>query len=159
MDLFGSPQSKPIFDDEPTPGSISNTSLFADDANTKGGSPWDFPTPKKGGRGDMVKRLLPTSEVPDSYVEAFDTIMDVGERQGAGIGPVEVKKILESTSASSDEQARLLRLVTPDGPENDGLGRPEFNVLLALLGLSQEGEDATLDGVDERRKSTARQKM
>ena len=61
--------------------------------------------------------------------------------------------MLESSRVNADEQARLIKLVTPTGSEGGGLGRSEFNVLLALIGLSQEGEEATLDSVDERRKS------
>ena len=53
------------------------------------------------------------------------------------------------------DQAKILNLVLPGGQEtsSDGLGRNEFNVLLALIGLAQEGEDITFDAVDERRNS------
>ena len=60
-----------LFDDEsPTPGSKS--SLFADDDDVSGGSPWDMPTPKRAGREDLLKNLLPASDVPDSYIDTFD---------------------------------------------------------------------------------------
>jgi sorting nexin-8 len=51
-----------------------------------------------------------------------------------------------------DETARSIRkTVMPD--ENKELGRSEVNVLLAMIGLAQEGDEVTLDGVDERKRS------
>ena len=45
-----------------------------------------------------------------------------------------------------------MALVAPGGANELDLGRNEFNVLLALGGLAQEGEVVSLDGVDERRR-------
>jgi len=161
MSLFGSspdeparPQSKSLFDDEPTPGTTSNASLFADDITTGDSSPWGMPTPKKAARKELVKSLLPASDAPESYIDAYDAVLDAGERTGSGLSLNAASKIIQSTKISSSEQARILQLIAPTGIENNGLGRSEFNVLLALIGLSQEDEEATLDGVDERRKST-----
>lgn len=84
----------------------------------------------------------------------FDTVLESGDRLGPGISLTGVKKILEDSGLDPAEQARVLALVIPGGKEGaEGLGRTEFNVLLALIGLSQENEEATLDGVDERRNS------
>ncbi|MCJ1478832.1 Sorting nexin mvp1 [Lambiella insularis] len=161
MSLFGSSpddssrpvlQSKSIFDDEPTPGATSNASLFAEDANPNDGSPWGMPTPKKAARIDLVKSLLPASDVPESYIDAYDAVLDSGDRAGAGISTGGIRKLLESSKISSTEQARLLQLVAPAGTSS-GLGRSEFNVLLALIALVQENDEATLDSVDERRKN------
>lgn len=166
MSLFGSspvesslanhpprPTSKSLFDDESTSGAVSNASLFADESNGTNSSPWGLPTPKKAARGDLVKRLLPASDVPESYIDAFDAVLDSGERSGSGISLNVVKKILESSRLEPADQTRLLNLVAPGHNENTSLVRSEFNVLLALIGLSKEGEEATLDGVDERRKN------
>jgi sorting nexin-8 len=113
-----------------------------------------MPTPKKVARQNMVKNLLPATDVPESYVDAFDTVLNGSDKTGVGISLAGVKKILQSSKLSSDKQSRILKFVVPGGQENtNGLGRSEFNVLLALIGLGQEGEDITLDGVDERRRS------
>lgn len=113
-----------------------------------------MPTPKKAARRDLVKTLLPATDVPESYVDAYDKILESNDRVGAGIGLTGIRKILESSGLSPSAQAQVLNLVVPGGREStSGLGRSEFNVLLALIGLGQEGEDATLDGVDERRRS------
>lgn len=161
MSLFGSspddssqpaPQSKSLFDDELTPGTTSNVSLFADDVNAGGGSPWGMPASNKAARSDLVKSLLPASDVPESYIDAFDTILDSSDRAGTGISIEGARKLLESSKIGSSEQTRILQLVAPAGTGAE-LGRSEFNVLLALIGLVQENEEATLDGVDERRKS------
>lgn len=147
-------QQKALFDDESTPGAASNTSLFDDDTDGSGASPWNFSTPKKAATGDLVKKLLPASDVPESYIDAYDLILDSGDRFGAGMNLDGVKKLLTSSDLKAEDQARILDLVIPSGQEpSAGLGRSEFNVLLALIGLARENEDLTLDGVDERRKS------
>lgn len=101
----------------------------------------------------MVKNLLPATDVPESYVDAFDAVLNANDKTGVGISLAGLKNVLQSSTLSSDNQSRILSFVVPDGQENaNGVGRSEFNVLLALIGLGQEGEDITLDGVDERRK-------
>lgn len=146
--------SNSLFDDE-HPASKSTSSLFADD-DTAGDSPWDIPAPKKGNRSDLVKKLLPDSTVPESYIDAFDAILNDGERAGANVSSSGIEKLLQGSNLPTDEQTRLRTIVTPGGNYSVGLGRSEFNVLLALIGLAQEGDDATLDSVDERRKSMTR---
>lgn len=158
MSLFGDDdvpsrpkQSSSLFDDDPKP---AGNSLFTDDAQGDD-SPWAFPTPKKAARGSPVKSLLPASDVPDSYIDAFDTLLDAGERAGNGISITEIKKLLSSSGLSDDIESRILSVVSQPGQETDGLGRNEFNVLFALIGLAQEGDDVTLDSVDERKRSKA----
>ena len=157
MSLFGeeSPaaapiKSKTLFGEEPA-AAASTSSLFADDSTD---SPWSMPTPKKAARQNMIKNLLPATDVPESYVDAFDAVLNANNKTGVGVSLTGVKSLLNSSSLSSDDQSRILNFVVPGGQENtNGLGRSEFNVLLALIGLAQEGEEVTLDGVDERRRS------
>ncbi|KAK5059815.1 hypothetical protein LTR84_009698 [Exophiala bonariae] len=156
MSLFGSSptetaplNSKSLFGDEPA-RPATNSSLFADDA---GESPWSMPTPKKSARQNLVKNLLPATDVPDSYVDAFDTVLKANDRTGVGIGLAGVKSVLESSGLSEQEQHKIFNFIIPGGQESaNGVGRSEFNVLLALIGLGQEGEDITLDSVDDRRR-------
>jgi sorting nexin-8 len=101
----------------------------------------------------VVKTLLPTTDVPESYIDAYDLVLDSGDRV-AGLSLTNVREILTTSELKSGDQVKILNLVIPNGLENPGgLGRNEFNVLLALVGLSQEGEEVTFDAVDERRKS------
>lgn len=154
MSLFGDPSptestpanSKSLFGNEPA--AASSTSLFDDDAN---GSPWSMPTPKKQARQNLLKTLLPATDVPESYVDAFDA---VAEHEGSGtISYASVESILNSSNLSSNDRTRILGFVAPAGQDSfKPLGRSEFNVLLALVGLAQEGEELSLDSVDERRK-------
>ena len=147
-------QQRSLFDNESTPGAASSASLFDDGTDGNAGSPWDFSTPKKAATGDLVKMLLPASDVPESYIDAYDLILDSGDKLGAGMSLDGVKKLLSSSGIKAEDQARILDLVIPGGQEpSAGLARSEFNVLLALIGLAREDEDITLDGVDERRKS------
>lgn len=162
MSLFGTSPDAPaiqskssLFDDEPPArtGAKQGSGLFADSANDDGDSPWGFIAPKKQGRGNPVKTLLPANDVPESYIDAFDALLDSGERFGSGLGLGAIKKLLGGTGLSPEEQSSILRIVAPSGQdEGSGFGRAECNVLLALIGLAQEGEEATLDGVDERRR-------
>ncbi|EEQ31112.1 Sorting nexin mvp1 [Microsporum canis] len=117
-------------------------------------TPWDMPTPRKSGsRQQIVKTLLPSTDVPESYIDAFDALVEKSGAAGGdgGIGVEEAKSLLGSTHLSPSEQAGILNLVTNNGAQQS-LERNEFNVLLALVGLAQEGEDVTFDSVDERRK-------
>ncbi len=151
MSLFGSSPDESSLS-KPPAGAISNTSLF-DDQKGNGDSPWSMPTPKKSGRGDLVKMLLPASDVPESYIKAYDMLQESGYRDEAGLVSLAgARNIFEGSGISGEEQDKILNIVT-GGQEPAGvLDRSQFNVLLALIGLSQEKEDATLDGVDERRK-------
>lgn len=157
MSLFGSSppetaplNSKSLFGDEPAQPTLTS-SLFADDG---GESPWTMPTPKRNARQNLVKHLLPATDVPDTYVDAYDIVLHASERTGVGISLTAIRSIVQSTNLSEQEQHKILNFVIPGGQESaNGVGRSEFNVLLALIGLGQEGEDITLDGVDERRRS------
>lgn len=103
--------------------------------------------------------LLPASEVPETYINAYDTVLNAGERSSEGVSVATAKKMLESTELSEQEQSTILNMVVPGGEElPNGLGRGEFNVLFALIGLAHEGEDLTFDTIDERRKSMNHQK-
>jgi sorting nexin-8 len=141
-----------LFDDEPSPAPGSKSSLFADDDNVPGMSPWGLPTPKKAPRGELIKILLPASDVPDSYTDLFDNVLKSGDSEGGKISPSGVSKVLSAANLSGDDQAKILSLIAPGG-QVASLGRNECNVLLALIGLAQEREDISLDGVDERRRS------
>src|ERR1700712_2127819 len=98
MSLFGtSPDESPaavaamksrnsLFDDdEPSPAPGSKSSLFADDDSSPGSSPWGMPTPKKAARGELIKNLLPASDVPDSYIDIFDSMLKEGNGFGGKI--------------------------------------------------------------------------
>ncbi|KAF2264786.1 sorting nexin mvp1 [Lojkania enalia] len=158
MSLFGdddfpsrSKQSA-LFDDDPKPTNRSSNSLFADDVYGDE-SAWGFPTSKKAARGSLVKSLLPASDVPDSYIDAFDSLLEADEGAGSGLSLDSIKKLLADSKLSGDVQSKILDIVSQPNQESAGLGRGEFNVLFALIGLAQEGDDITLDGVDERKRN------
>lgn len=166
MSLFGtSPTEAPLssklaqsrqslFDDESTPGLTSQSSLFADEEAPIGVSPWAFGIPKKAARGDLVKTLLESTEVPESYIDTYDELLKQGDKLGAGVSLTGLKKVLAGSELRADDQAKILNVVIPGGHDAaSGIGRGVFNVMLALIGLAQEYEDVTLDAVDERRRS------
>ncbi len=162
MSLFGSSpdesapparydQKSSLFDDDQPSGAKGGSSLFDDEA-AEGESPWSVPTPKKAGKSDPIKTLLPANDVPESYIDAFDALRDTEYKADGGkIKLSGAKKVFEGSGVDATEEDRILKLVTK-GQESP-LGRSEFNVLLALIGLSQEGEETSLDSVDERRRS------
>ena len=148
MSLFG--------DDQPSPGPrASSTSLFDDSAGQES-SPWSMPTPKKAGKKDVIKTLLPASDVPTSYIESFDSLLESDYQQGPGkINLKSIHKLFEGSGLEQGGKDKILGIIGVAGQTTprEGLGRNEFNVLLALIGLAQEKEEASLDGVDERRSS------
>ncbi|EON69493.1 hypothetical protein W97_08753 [Coniosporium apollinis CBS 100218] len=178
MSLFGdddlpsrNTRTSALFDDEPNtalrtsdrPAGNAPAGLFADDDLTASGtdSPWAFPSPKKAGgrtRGELVRELLRGEEVPESYVDAYDSLLVAeGAKQGGGVGVEAVRRLFGESGMSEEVVNRALEIVAPGGktPEG-GFGRAEFNVAVALVGLAVEGEEMTLDGVDERRKEQER---
>ncbi|KAH7000395.1 hypothetical protein EDB80DRAFT_617838 [Ilyonectria destructans] len=137
----------------------SSNSLFADDDGSHGGgSPWDMPTPrKKQSRADLVRNLLSVSDVPDSYIETFDIALRE-DGDGGRVAAGGIAKLFATARIGADAQARIMSLVAP-GDSDVTLGRAEFNVVLALVGLAQEGEIISLDGVDERRRNLPQPKL
>lgn len=135
------------------------TSLFAD-SDLATNSP-SMNNTKKAARRELAKTLLPTTDVPDSYIDAYDLVLNREDRAGSGIGLTTVRGLLAESGLNATDQGKILDLVISgdDHHNNDnnasGLGRGEFNVLLALMGLAQEGEPITFDAVDERRQSKA----
>ncbi|KAL3467714.1 hypothetical protein BJX64DRAFT_273752 [Aspergillus heterothallicus] len=144
-----------LFADEPSFGGGStgfgSSSLFADDDGLS--SPWSNNTGKRTSKQQLVKTLLPDSDVPESYIDAYDLVLGAGERAGTGIGLTSVRELLSGSELTATDQAKILNLIlSGDTGRSNGLGRGEFSVLLALIGLAQEGEDLTFDTVDDRRK-------
>ena len=158
MSLFGDDdaparsKSTGLFDDDQKPAAKSGSGLF-DDGFDGNDSPWDFPTAKKGGRGSLVKSLLPASAVPEQYIDAFDALLEAGDGVGNGVSVDGAKKLLASSGIASETQSKILEIVAQPDQDVAGLGRNEFNVLFALVGLAQEGDDVTLDSVDERKRN------
>lgn len=175
MSLFGTSPDDPsmgdsvhqrsrssLFADEPLPGgagagnsaNLGSSSLFADDDGFQSSSPWNSNANKRAARHELVKTLLPDADVPESYIDAYDLVLNEGDRVGGVVGLTSVREILSSSGLSASDQAKIFNLVVSgDGDSANGLGRGQFNVLLALIGLAQEGEDLTFDAVDDRRKS------
>lgn len=149
---FAGKQADSLFDDEPAQSRArdSTSSLFAE--NTASDSPWSLPTPKRNARQDLVKTLLPATEVSEFYIDAYDTLIRAGDNRGSSLGLTAVRKLLETSGLGPGIQERILNIVL-SGQDVGSIGRNEFNVLLALIGLAQEDDEVTLDGVDERRKS------
>ncbi|KAI1288548.1 hypothetical protein F5Y03DRAFT_379786 [Xylaria venustula] len=141
-----------IFDDDDN-GSLNRSTsdtLFNDDDDER--SPWDLPTPRKQqSRAELLRGLLAGVQVPDSYVEAFDNAL-AHDGSGRTVAPAGVAKTLAAAKLSADHQVRIMNILAPSGGEAS-LGREEFNVLLALIALAQEGEPVSLDSVDERRRN------
>ncbi|GAP88825.1 putative sorting nexin mvp-1 [Rosellinia necatrix] len=148
-----------LFDDDDSGSlnrSTSDTLFNDDDDNNR--SPWDMPTPRKQrSRAELLRGLLAGVRVPDSYTEAFD---DALAQEDGGSGTVAhggVAKTFAAAKLDTDQQIRIMNILAPSGEVS--LGREEFNVLLALIALTQEGEPVSLDSVDERRRSLPRPQL
>ncbi|KAI0148394.1 hypothetical protein GGR57DRAFT_239459 [Xylariaceae sp. FL1272] len=138
-----------LFDDDDGPMTRSTSdTLFNDDDR----SPWDMPTPRKQqSRADQLRSLLANVQVPDSYVDAFDTAI-ANDGRGGRLGTSAVTKSFEAAKLDDEQQSHIKTILSPTGGELS-LGRDEFNVLLALIALAQEGDTVSLDSVDERKRN------
>lgn len=151
MSLFGTsppgdspapPTARTLFADE-TPKS---SSLFDDDEGDAH-SPWGAQSPRRP-RAD-TRSLLRPSDVPGSYIEAFDRVLEEDDGGALGrVGRAGVGRVFAAGRVSSERREEILGIV---GAGGEGMGRNEFNVLLALVGLVQEGGRVSLDAVEERR--------
>ncbi len=162
MSLFGtsppdganSQSASTLFNDEPVAGPKKESGLFADGMDEGSDSPWTIARPRQQARSNLINTMLPASDVPESYIDAFDAVLESGESFGSDVSIAGVKTLLKSSGLAMKEQTEVLSIIRPDGPTSaNALGRGEFNVLLALIGLAQEKEEVTLDSVDERRSS------
>ncbi|KAH8653700.1 sorting nexin mvp-1 [Xylariales sp. PMI_506] len=170
MSLFGtSPDDSPagsssaararnsLFDDEDPMTKSTSDTLFDDHEIARSGtaSPWDLPTPRKQqSRADLIRGLLAGAHVPDSYIEAFDHAVAEDGVSGK-VSSAGISKTLAAARLAADDQTRIMSILSPSGEEVD-LTRDAFNVFLALIGLAQENEYISLDGVDERRRNLPR---
>jgi sorting nexin-8 len=145
------PQSASLFDNPSTP-SARNSTLFADDDTHQATNdyPWGFTSSKRAAQSTLVKTLLPAGDVPEAYVDVYDRLLADEDVGAAGVSGDVARKVLKESSVDDEAERSILKTVG----EGKVLGRGEVNMLLALIGLAQEGEEVTLDGVDERRKST-----
>jgi len=162
MSLFGtSPEATPqrntknsLFDDEPAaakPSGQGGSSLFAAEGTDENdGSPWGFPTPRRQTRSNPVKTLLVGADIPESYVDTYDALLESGDKASNGVSLSGVRRLLSGCNIDAAVQNQILKIV---GEDQAGIGRSEFNVVLACVGLAQEGEEVSLDGVDERKRS------
>ncbi|KAK4504655.1 hypothetical protein PRZ48_002616 [Zasmidium cellare] len=159
MSLFGDDDFQPasrqsnannkssLFDDGPgTPSKPTSSSIFADSGaedQNQDESPWGFtPSKKKGTGSSLVKNLLSDSDVPESYIDAFDAL-----QQGGSVSRQECEDLVRDCGIDSQDRQKIFSIVGA----GDKFGRGEFNVLVALIGLAKEGEELGLDAVDERR--------
>lgn len=153
MSLFGdepdAPAAKPkssLFDDE-TAKPKTGSGMFGDSTgDVDESSPWGFTPKKNSGRGSLVKSLLANADVPDVYIDTFDSL-----QSGGSVVAADARQLLRESGISNSAQDTIWNIITSRA-EVSSLGRSEFNVLLALIGLAQEGEELSLDAVDERRR-------
>jgi sorting nexin-8 len=155
MSLFGDaspppaarPKSSLFDDDTSTPKSKPSASMFGDSgADVDDSSPWGFTPKKSSGRGNLVKSLLADADLPDFYIDTFDSL-----QAGGSVSASSARQLLRDAGLQEVTQEKVWELVVGRG-EVGSLGRGEFSVLIALTGLAQEGEEVSLDAVDERRR-------
>ncbi|KAK8150484.1 Sorting nexin mvp1 [Beauveria asiatica] len=156
-----------LFDNDTIP-SLGSGGLFVNDEHHGTGghgndtdSPWDMPTPRKHhSRSELIRNLLPVSDVPESYTTTFDAVLRQHGDAAGRVTAAGIADVFATARIDADAQASIMALLAAGGNASDlTLGRGEFNVLLALAGLAQEGDIISLDGVDERRANLPRPKL
>ncbi|TKA66959.1 hypothetical protein B0A55_09033 [Friedmanniomyces simplex] len=129
MSLFG--------EDTASPTPRKSAGLFGDDdapAQPKPSSSTMFGEPEAGNGDDSPWGFTPNT---------FD-----GVQASGSVSAQECRRLVKETVPRAAE--KIWTIVSSNGQTQE-LGRNEFNVLLALIGLAQEGEELSLDAVDERR--------
>lgn len=148
--LFDDPDSAAAPAQQSVAAAKPNTSMFGDAADDDGSSPWASFTPKKPQRrsgAEVVRSLLADAEVPEAYVDAWEALA-AGRRD---VEEADVRRVvLGGSGVGAEVGEEIWRIVSASG-ESRVLGRGQFWVLLALVGLALEGEELGLDAVDERR--------
>ncbi|KAH0602853.1 uncharacterized protein H6S33_008503 [Morchella sextelata] len=154
-----------IFGDSPPPAARSRSSLFDDDFTTatpgsgslfddSGPDPWatGLPVPRRGADSDITKTLLTpeNASIPEEYVDYYDALLAQYAAPN-GISVEGVGKILLEAGVDSTARERIWGVIMRGGKES--VGRDEVNVLLAMIGLAQEGDEISIDGVDYRRRN------
>ena len=110
---------------------------------------------------DIIKSLLNqgNSNLPSVYGELYERV--VGESSapgfGGGVSVNGVRRVIEEGGLDEDVGVgrRIREAIVGVGMGvslGDGIGRGEFSVLLAMVGLAQEGEEVSIDAVDDRRR-------
>ncbi|WPG99164.1 Sorting nexin mvp1 [Acrodontium crateriforme] len=152
MSLFGDDIDTPaarakssLFDDD-QPTAKTSSSMFGDSTADDNDSPWGFTPKKNTGRGNLVRSLLADADVPDLYIDTWDAW-----QLGGSVNASQCRQLLKNSKIRAADQDRIWTIVSSGG-QVSALGRSELNVLLALIGLAQEGEELSLDAVDERRR-------
>lgn len=132
--------SRNLFDDD----APKSSSLFDDDDDAP--SPWEAPSPRRPRAN--TRSLLRPSDVPSSYNEVFDRVLEEDHSGGLGrIGSAGVGRVFAAGRVSAERREEILGIVGA----GEAMGRNEFNVLLALVGLVQEGGKVSLEAVEDRR--------
>jgi sorting nexin-8 len=67
-----------------------------------------------------------------------------------GVSADGIRRLLDESGVGEESRGKVWSIVMKGGKES--VSREEFNVLLALVGLAQEGDEVTIDGVDDRRR-------
>lgn len=108
---------------------------------------------RRGADGDIVKNLLTPSNanLPEEYVDYFDSLLAQYGTLDDMISAEGVRKILEEGEISESAIGRIWGVIMKGAKES--INRDEVNVLLAMVGLAQEGDEISIDGVDDRRRS------
>ncbi|CUS14407.1 unnamed protein product [Tuber aestivum] len=154
-----------LFGDSP-PGR-SRSSLFADEEfESAPGSLFDsgadawhsagLPAARRGAPPADISKTLLTKEnanIPERYDFLYESFLDQFRNlDGGGVSLAGVKQVLKEADADGyGIEDKILGILMKGGKR--GIGREEFYVLLALVGLEQQGEEVTIDGVDDLRRS------
>ena len=153
--LFDTEASTPTSKDAKAQ-SAGASGLFAesDESTNTNDSPWGNTfTPKKQARSDLIKKLLPNNQVPDPYIDVFDALVEEGYGRGPGVSRDAIGRLLDESNLGAEDRTKISDIFKAGSSDQNTFTRGEINVLLALIGLAKEGEEISLDGVDERKSS------
>ncbi|CCG81644.1 Sorting nexin Mvp1 [Taphrina deformans PYCC 5710] len=141
MSLFGdeevpSQKASALFGDA-SPERSQERGLFGDD-----GDPW-MPSPKK--RKDLA-RILSSEDAPEIYVDIFEDYAISSVLPLTGL-----RRLMEDAALKKHDKELIVSILVPTDSTQAGLNRGEGNLAIFLIALAQQGEEISLDAVDDRK--------
>ncbi|CCU75177.1 sorting nexin mvp1 [Blumeria hordei DH14] len=156
MSLFGSSPDESfgasklrnsLFDEGASHTPVSKSSII-----TYGDSPVSSHrrsiSPDQVSSSKFVKRLIPSSAIPNRYVEIFESISQEDVSFNRKIDAAGIAKTFACSMLDKEVEQLILEILYA-GNQTTSLNRNEYSVLLALIGFAQERREISLDNVNQ----------
>lgn len=136
-----------LFDEDIVPPS---SSLFENDAHSD--DPWSFSAPRTSRRVGLDQLLTESNaKIPEYYFSVFEVLLQqYPSRSRDAVSPDAIEKVLTEAELGNNSRDIVWNIL---GEKKDAWNRSEIWALLCMVGLISEGEEVSMDSIDDRRRS------